>query len=62
MKLISRERTKRQEEENRILKEEYNKRYKNINVHGRGFKYLWEENLNQLGKGEEVSLIEIKVR
>jgi len=57
MELISRERaTQRQEEENRILKAKYNKRYKDINMHGRGpkTKYLWEKNLDKLGKGEVV--------
>jgi len=61
MELISRERaTQRQEKENRILKAKYNERYKNINVHSRGPKYLWEENL-ELGRREEVKAL-LKLR
>jgi len=62
MELISRERaTQKQEEKNRILKEKYNKKYKDINVYGREPKYLWKENLNKLSEGEEMRAL-LKLR
>jgi len=59
--LINRERDlQRQEEDNRIFKAKYNRRYKDINVQGRGPKYLWTEKLEEVDKGDK-NFIETKI-
>jgi len=60
--LINRERElQRQEEDSRIFKAKYNRRYKDINVQSRGPKYLWAEKLEKIDKGEEIRAL-LKLR
>jgi len=51
----------RREEEERIMKSKYNTKYKDIMVKKGNPRYLKEENLEELGKGEEIRIL-VKLR
>lgn len=60
--LINREKDiQRQWQEGRISNARYNMKYKEIEVEGRGPRYLRSENLNKIGKGDKVKAL-IKLR
>jgi len=60
--LINRERDiQRQWKKSRITKARYNKRYKEIRVKERKPRYLRKKRLEQVSKGEEIRVLDLKV-